>query len=96
MAIAYSFFIVALAGNIVFGAMMFIGNYTIRPGDVRVTANQRTSRVVYPMNDGTFCRYLTFDKQTAQTLKDKTELCDGSESGSSIRSSASAFTWGGK
>lgn len=90
-----SFFVVALGANIYVGAMVMTGNFgaAFKPGTF--TPPERTAQIRRPLLDGTFCRNITFDNTTAQSVEDKVERCDNRRHGPNypVRSQ-SQFTWG--
>ncbi len=91
-----SFFVIALGVNLYIGAVVITGNFgaALKPGTL--TPPQHTAQMRRPMLDGVFCRNITFDNETAQTLSDKVERCDDTRKKKSteIYVQPPRFTWG--
>ena len=90
-----SFFVVALGVNIYVGAVVITGNFgaAFKPGTF--TPPERTAQIKRPLLDGTLCRNITFDNNTALSVADTIERCDRRPRGPNypVRSQ-SQFTWG--
>ena len=88
-----SFFIVVLGANLFVGAVMMVGSYRAHASAAQVAAKGQTGHVRRPLLDGTFCRDIVFDNNSAQTVEDKIERCDAAGRKSK---SPMEFNWGGK
>jgi hypothetical protein len=90
-----SFFVVMLGANLFVGAVVIGGRIRAHAAAEQAAANGRTAQIRRPLLDGTFCRNIVFDNNSAQTIADKVERCDqlGNKPG---RKSKANFSWGGK
>ena len=91
-----SFFVVALSANLYIGAVVVMGNIggqsavaKVLPGDGRAALVKR------PLLDGTFCRTIVFDNNTANSMTDKVERCDKPADQPRGRT-RTQFSWGGR
>ena len=89
-----SFFAVVLGANMFVGVVLLIGNLRTSPTDDPDLGDGRVAQVTHKMLDGTFCRYITYDNKTAQTIEDKVERCDSRTKKGVKRKSE--FSWGGR
>jgi len=89
-----SFFVVALGANVYVGAVVITDNFgeAFKPG--KFTPPERTARMSRPLADGVFCRNITFDNKTAESVSDKVEHCDGRPHGPNYLVTRTPFTWG--
>jgi hypothetical protein len=90
-----AFFVVVLGANLFVGAVVVMGNIRNQAGADNTWANGQFAVVKRPLLDGTFCRNMTIDNQTAQTIEDKVERCDQGRSKPKA-TSRSQFSWRGK
>jgi hypothetical protein len=93
--IVSTFFAVVIGGNMIFGAVVVIGNMQETAKAEAAAAEKRKSgRISRPMLDGVFCRTTVFNNRSGEAQEDKIERCDdGTPAG---RASKSEFVWGGK
>ena len=92
-----SFFVVALGADVYVGAVVMTDNFgaAFKPG--KLTPPERTAQIRRPLLGGTFCRNITFDNQTAQSVEDRVERCDSRPPQPTATVAApkrSPFTWG--
>lgn len=96
-----AFFAIALSGNLFIGAMVVQKNFGdvltfdklfswTKPAEVAPTAQVRR-----PLLDGTFCRSIVFDNNTAQSISDKVERCDVLRNQPRGKT-RTQFNWGGR
>jgi len=90
-----SFFIVILGANLFVGAAVVMGHIRTQVTANNIWAKSQIAQIRRPLLDGTFCRNMTIDNKTAQTIEDKVERCDQGRSRSKAKGK-SQFSWGGK
>ena len=89
--IAFSLFFLLMVGGLLIGGRAVIDPLLQSAAEAR-EAN-RTAEIVFPMPDGTFCRYMSFDNATAQVAFGDVTACPADIRGRSIRPRR-AFAWG--
>jgi len=89
-----SFFVIAVGANLYFGAAVITDNFgaAFKPG--KFTPPERNAHMSRPLADGVFCRNITFDNTTAESVSDKIEHCDGRPHGPNYQIPRTQFTWG--
>ena len=94
-----SFFIVVLSASLYSGAAFIFGSFRSHDGSDRIWSPAQTARITRPLLDGTFCRTIIYDNNSARTIEDKVVRCNtgGRDiKGMSTSKSAAEFNWGGK
>lgn len=92
--IVVSGFVALMIGaNLFIGAVVVFGTVKSQLETYKEPAKVRTGRFTQLLLDGTFCRTVVFDNSSAETVRDKVELCDQSAHGNN---SPSRFSWGGR
>ncbi len=88
-----SFFVILLGASLFVGTIAMVRAFRSQTSATGLAAYGRTARVMYPLLDGEFCRYIVFDNKTAQTIEDKISRCDG---GSRMpkRNDLGGYNWG--
>ena len=89
-----SFFVVALGANLYVGAVVVVGKFG-SPFASGKTTNAQTAQIRRPLLDGTFCRNIVFDNDTAKSIEDKVERCDKVSNQPRGRTKTQ-FSWGGR
>jgi hypothetical protein len=86
------FIALVIGANLFIGAVVVFGTVKSQLKTYNEPAEVRTGRFTQLLLDGTFCRTVVFDNKSAETVKDKVELCDQSRhpGGNGI----SRFSWG--
>ena len=93
--VVVTFFVIALSGNLFIGAMVFhraFGNPFTWGQTPEPTP---TAQIRRPLLDGTFCRNITFDNNTAHAITDRVERCDAAAAKQKVRT-RTQFSWGGR
>lgn len=91
-----TFFVVVLGANLYIGAVVMMGNFGGQSSVAKVVPDDgRTALVKHRLLDGTFCRTIVFDNNTANSITDKVERCDkpAEQPRGKIRTQ---FSWGGR
>lgn len=92
IAIVVSFFLVLLA------AAVLVGQAVIDPllrSAAAARDGKRTGEIVYSMPDGSFCRHLSFDNETAEVTEGAVEQCPSDLPRGRARAERN-FAWGGR
>ncbi len=87
-----TFAALVIGANLFIGAVVVFGTFKSDLKTYSEPSEVRTGRMTELLLDGTFCRTVVFDNKSAETVKDKVELCD-----ESVRFSGggkSRFNWG--
>lgn len=92
-ALLSTFIALVIGANLFIGAVVVFGTFRSQLKTYNEPAAVRTGRMTQLLLDGTFCRTVVFDNKSAETVKDKVELCDesvryGGDGGKS------RFNWG--
>lgn len=86
-----TFAALVIGANLFIGAVVVFGTFKSELETYSEPSKVRTGRMTELLLDGTFCRTVVFDHKSAETIKDKVELCDDRYSGGG---SKSRFNWG--
>ena len=89
-----TFFVVALGANLYIGAVVMMGNFG-NPFAVSKAPLTPTVQIKRPLLDGTFCRNIVFDNNTAKSIEDKVERCDKVPTQPRGKTKTQ-FSWGGR
>lgn len=88
-----TFAALVIGANLFIGAVVVFGTFRSQLETYSEPSKVRTGTMTELLLDGTFCRTVVFDHKSAETIKDKVELCD-----ESVRyfggGSKSRFNWG--
>lgn len=92
-ALLSTFVVLVIGANLFIGAVVVFGTFRSQLTTYDERSAVRTGRMTQLLLDGTFCRTVVFDNKSAETIKDKVELCDetvryGGDGGKS------RFNWG--
>jgi hypothetical protein len=85
------FFAALLSAPLYIGAEVLMSGFRDQPKPVNPTAAHQTAHFSSSMLDGTSCRNIVFDNNTAQLIEDKVGPCDHRPSKAN---SAPRFSWG--
>jgi hypothetical protein len=91
-ALLSTFIALVIAANLFIGAVVVFGSVKSQLVTHNEPTKVRTGRMTEMLLDGTFCRTIVFDNKSAETVKDKVDLCD--QSGLFSGSGKSRFNWG--
>jgi hypothetical protein len=93
--IVSTFFAIVIGGNMILGAVVFIGNMQeTAKAEVAAAERRKSGKISRPMLDGVFCRTTVFNNKSGEAQEDKIERCD--DGSPAARSLKSEFVWGGK
>jgi len=73
-----TFVALVIGVNLFIGAVVVFGSFKSQLVTHNEPAKVRTGRMTEMLLDGTFCRTVVFDNKSAETIKDKVDLCDQS------------------
>jgi hypothetical protein len=90
--IVAGFFILVLAANLFFGAVVMVG--ALRTQTHETVAYAKSGRMSLPVGDGTKCRYIVFDNKSSRALEDRISPCSDDRA-VSTRKGSTTFSWGG-
>ena len=91
-----SFFAVALGANLYIGAVVMTGNFGGKFSVEKIVpGGGHTAQFKRPLLDGTFCRTIVYDNNTANSLEDKVERCD-KKATQPRGKERTQFSWGGR
>jgi hypothetical protein len=88
-----TFAALVIGANLFIGAVVVFGTFRSELETYSEPSKVRTGTMTELLPDGTFCRTVVFDHKSAETIKDKVELCDESVRYSG-GGSKSRFNWG--
>jgi hypothetical protein len=94
LAIVVSLFIGLLAATLLLGAPALIGPMLQSEAAAREAA--RVGDVLFMLPDGSFCRHLSFDNQTAQLRGGAVERCEQVRLRGAARAADNGFAWGAR
>lgn len=89
------FFAVVIGGNMILGAVVFIGNMQeTAKAEVAAAEKRKSGKISRPMLDGVFCRTTVFNNKSGEAEEDKIERCDDATPAG--RNYKTEFVWGGR
>jgi hypothetical protein len=86
-----TFAALVIGANLFIGAVVVFGTFKSQLKTYTEREEVRTGRMTEKLLDGTFCRTVVFDNKSAETIKDKVDVCDESVTGAGRKS---RFNWG--
>jgi hypothetical protein len=87
-----TFVALVIAANLFVGAVVIFGSVKSQLVTYSEPTAVRTGKMTEMLLDGTFCRTIVFDNKSAETVKDKVDLCD--QPGLFSSGGKSRFNWG--